>query len=372
MKTFWKKWTFRGLAGFAALGMLAAVITYVLGPDPTLARAADIKKAHRTVKPAQGKDFRLVVPKGDYLSGPGKVEPPGGEVDVSGDGSGRIVAIPVKEGDRVQKGDTLAVLEHSDQDAAVAVATVEVEQAKAELAIAKSGQRPIDVHVLEAQADAARQQAQLSEATYQRTKKLATDGASSPEQLDNARYKASADEAAARAADKRVKAARQGQSSVQIRAARIRLKAARARLAQAQARLDQRTVRAPGSGRILKVNYRVGEFYSAGQAGQANPLMVTGDTRELDVRVDVDERDIGHLTKGAKALLVAEAYPRHNFHGHVIRIGLRMGPKTVNSDKPGQRADTLVLQVVVKVDDPKGLVSGQRVDAYIERSASVL
>jgi HlyD family secretion protein len=63
----------------------------------------------------------------------------------------------------------------------------------------------------------------------------------------------------------------------------------------------------------------------------------------------------------------ADAYPGKDFHGKVRELGRRMGRKNVRSDDPAERNDTKILEVVLALDDPRGLVVGQRVTCYVTR-----
>ena len=46
-----------------------------------------------------------------------------------------------------------------------------------------------------------------------------------------------------------------------------------------------------------------------------------------------------------------------------------MGRKNVRSDDPTERNDTKVLEVVLVLDAPEGLVIGQRVMAFVRRAS---
>ncbi|MBK9305572.1 MAG: efflux RND transporter periplasmic adaptor subunit [Nitrospira sp.] len=50
--------------------------------------------------------------------------------------------------------------------------------------------------------------------------------------------------------------------------------------------LERLTVRAPRRGTILQVNLRAGEY---AQLGSAEPLMLLGETEQLQIRADIDE-----------------------------------------------------------------------------------
>jgi HlyD family secretion protein len=82
--------------------------------------------------------------------------------------------------------------------------------------------------------------------------------------------------------------------------------------------------------------------------------------------MDVDERDIGRVELGATAIVRAIAFPNHDFRARVVEIGRRMGRKNVRTDDPTERNDTKILEVVLALDAPEGLVVGQRVTSLVE------
>ena len=125
-------------------------------------------------------------------------------------------------------------------------------------------------------------------------------------------------------------------------------------------------MRAPIAGEVLQVKYRAGEYYQPG----ADPLVVLGDTRALRVRMDVDERDVARVAVGDVATLRVSAMPRKDFTGKVVELGRRMGRKNVRTDDPAERNDTKILEVVIAVDAPAGLVVGQRVVCYLASGAA--
>jgi HlyD family secretion protein len=193
-------------------------------------------------------------------------------------------------------------------------------------------------------------------------------GATTPDELDKARRQAEIDRRTADAAQARRNAAVAGSRSEDILSAHARAASAVAKRDQVRSNLERLTIRAPIAGEILQSKYRAGEYETPG-AGQ-DPLIVMGDTRELRVRLDVDERDIGKVSPNAAAFVTADAYPGRKFAGHVTEIGKRMGRKNVRTDDPTERIDTKILEVVITLDERDGLIPGLRVSGYVI-SASV-
>jgi HlyD family secretion protein len=85
--------------------------------------------------------------------------------------------------------------------------------------------------------------------------------------------------------------------------------------------------------------------------------------------VDVDERDIARVKVGAPGYVTLSAFPGRRFPAEVVEVGARMGRKNVRTDDPVERLDVKILEVVLQVAQPEGLVPGIRVTGYIDARA---
>ena len=94
----------------------------------------------------------------------------------------------------------------------------------------------------------------------------------------------------------------------------------------ADVRLGYSTILAPVSGTIISKNVTVGEII-AGPLGGGNLTVPTAiaeiaDLNDLEVRVDVDEVDIGKVKVGQEAIISVDAYPDKVFKGVVKEIAI--------------------------------------------------
>jgi len=297
--------------------VLTAMVVFIVRAAMTGASTAPKEKdrveAKRTVTVAGAGDQRTVVPQEGLVAGNAIVEPRHRETSVAAAVPGRIAEILVHEGEQVSRGALLVQLEDAPARAALNAA--------------------------EADLGAARARAEMSADAFHRTELAAKGGAATPDDLDKAQ---------------------------QADSDRLTVGANEARRDQARANLEQLAVRAPIDGEILQVKYRAGEYESPG----GEPLVVMGDMGALRVRIDVDERDIGRIAIGQSAFAVADAYPGQRFTGKVVEIGRRMGRKNARTDDPTERIDTKILETVIELDNPKGLVPGMLVTGYIEAGKS--
>jgi multidrug resistance efflux pump len=360
-------WVLVAMVALASMGF-SIYRTVAAGPA-NVARASDRATAARDI-PAKGggPDDRDTLASAGYVSGSGVVEPADRETRVAGSVPGRIARIHVRERDTVVAGAPLVELESATEQAAVDAAEADVAVQAASLARTAKGLRAEDVEALVDEAGAAKARADNSAEILARDEKLAETGAVARDEVDRARRQAEADQRTFDAADARRLAGVHGGRREDVAVAQAQLRAAMARRDQARAELERLTIRAPLDGTVLQLKYRIGEYYNpASPSGVAvEPLVVLGDLRSIRVRMDVDERDIARVKPGAPGYVTLSAFPDHPFAGKVVEIGARMGRKNVRTDDPVERLDVKILEVVLRIDEPAGLVPGIRVTAYVE------
>ncbi len=357
------------VGAFVALGGLLVKNLYA-GPA-NLVRPSELKAAQREVPTVAGGDDRSPLAPRGFVSGNGIVEPADRETKVAGATAGRVAAIRVSEGETVEQGTVLVELESEPEKAALSAAEADVAVAQETLSRTARGLRTEDVEALAGEAGAARARARMSAEILARTEQLADGGSISPADLDRARRQAEVDASSFHAAEARRQAGQNGSRREDVLIARAQLRAAIAHREQARAALERLTVRAPLSGTVLQIKYRNGEYYNpaSANAATADPLVVMGETRAFRVRVDVDERDVAKVKLGAPCYVALSAYPGRRFGGKVVEIGRRMGRKNVRTDDPVERLDVKILEVLLLLDDPGGLVPGIRVTAFVESSS---
>jgi HlyD family secretion protein len=325
----------------------------------------DVLKADRTAQSrVGGADEQQALPeKGDVIGGNGIVEPAQRETRVAAQVTAIVKQVLVKEAQTVKAGDLLVQLENGVELAQLQSAEAEASAERASLTRTLKGLRVEDRDAVDADAQAAKARAELSQGVLSRTEQLAKSGAATPDELERARRQAQQDAAALKANEARLRAAEAGSRGEDIAFQRARVLAAEAKVAQAKAQVERLAVRAPIDGEVLQVKVREGELYTF---QGSEPLVVMGDTRQLRLRMDVDERDIARVALGAQAWATADAFGTQRFPGRVVEIGRRFGRKNVRTDDPIERNDTKILEVVIQLDGNERLVPGQRVTCFVK------
>ena len=223
--------------------------------------------------------------------------------------TGRVVRIPVQEGQTVRRGDILIELDDKDERAAVAQAQASVAQAEAKLRqLREVGLPAAEQSLAQAQANAvqARQQ-------YERNKDLKAKGFISQAAFDDAQRNLDVAESQLRAVRLQVQTNSPAGSDYAM--AQTALEQARATLRVAQARLEQTVIITDVDGTLIGRSVEPGNIVQPGKE-----LMALAPAGETQIVVQIDEKNLSQLKLGQKALGSADAYPRERFAAELAYI----------------------------------------------------
>lgn len=328
-------WTrrWRVLAGAAALvvaGYLLAIAA--LGPRVEAAKVVRSDVVHSVV--ASG---RIATPY---------------RVDVGSQITGTVAEIPVAEGQTVQAGQTLIVLEAAEARAGVKQAELAVAQAEARLRQLRELQLPVAGHTLrQAEANLANARVQ-----HERNRKLYESGYIGKSVLDDSERSVEVAQTQVDSARKQVETAQPAGSDSAVAVAA--LEQARANLQAARARLGYATVRAPYDGTLIRRDVERGDVVQPGKV-----LMVLAPAGETQIVLQIDERNLGKIKRGQQALASADAYPSERFAAELVYINPAVDP---------QRGTVEVKLRVPKPPDYLRQDMTVSVDIEIERRAGAL
>ncbi len=147
--------------------------------------------------------------------------------------------------------------------------------------------------------------------------------------------------------------------------ARAELNQAKAQREETKRLLDRLTVTAPREGTVLQVNIRSGEY---AMPGGTEPLILLGDTNQLQVRADVDEVNAPLITPGTSAIAYPKGATTQPIQLTFVRIEPYIIPKKSLTGDNRERVDTRVLQIIYRFSPPSFPVyTGQQVDVFIQR-----
>ncbi len=257
------------------------------------------------------------------VSATGKINPEF-KVVITPEVTGEIVTLPVKEGDRVKKGDLLIRIKADAYIAQKQRAEANLQSAKANLTMRK---------------------AELDKVTsdYNRVKELHNKKLSSDAELEAAKSMFLASQALYQQAEANV---------LQSQAA----------LTEAIEQLNKTTIYSPMDGTISKLNVELGERVLGSGFTQGTDIMTVSDLSNMEAVVDVDENDVVLISVGDTARIKVDAFGDREFIGLVTQIG-----NSARTAGFGTQELVVNFEVRIKLLDPDmGLRPGMSCNAGIE------
>jgi RND family efflux transporter MFP subunit len=224
------------------------------------------------------------------------------QADLSSKTLGYLDAVLVDRGDRIKRGQVLALVRPSDLPDQLAAARQNLAQAQAQAALAK--------------------------ANHDRAVQLAPNGIVSQQELQSAQAALGTTSAAEQAA--------------------------RAQIASLATRIGETRILAPFDGFV--VTRRLDPGALVGQAGSAQAILTVARIDELRVFVTVNERDAGAVRVGQPAHLDLDAFPGERIPGRVVRLAPAFDPNTrtleaeVRVKNPGQLRPGMYGRGAIEVD----------------------
>lgn len=279
---------------FAAVAAATAVTTYLAWPkkSDSVRVVGGTRPAQETVatpanprqEPAPNENDAILTVSGYIITRE--------RIELSPRFVGTVKSIRVRKGDRIKKGQILAILDDTDQVALLTQAEGRLARTKAEL-----------------------EQAELR---LERVKKLRVDNVVPPETADDARLVAEA----ARAANREAQGA----------------------LEYAKNQVEWTVIRSPIDGVILEKLVDDNELVTpqsfGGNRGPSTALLAIADPNDLQVEIDLNESDVAKVSLKQRCRITPEAYPDRTYGGHVAEIA------------PEASREKGTLQIKVQIENP--------------------
>lgn len=219
----------------------------------------------------------------EIVSASGRIQPQT-KVDITSQVSAQIIHIFVKDGDHVERGQPLLLLD-----------TVQL--------LSDVQQAEFTLEELTARSDAAKSTFERDRLEYERQQKMHEQNLASETQLTNAQFALESSRADYQA---------MGAQTNQVRAA----------LEKARDNLRKTRITAPMSGRITSLACEVGEIAQAQTSfTQGKTLMTVSDLAVFEVEVDVDETEVAKVKLDQIAEIRIDAFGDSVFAGNVVEIG---------------------------------------------------
>lgn len=263
----------------------------------------------------------------ELVSANGRIQPVV-QVVINPEISGEIVALPVKEGQHVERGDLLVKIKPDNYVASTNSAFAMLQSSLAAQELARANQAK-------------------SEWEFQRQQQMHTDRLVSDFEFQAAKTSLEVTRA-------------------QFQAATHQNQQARAALAKALDDLAKTTIVAPIAGTITKLKSQVGERVVGSTMMAGTEIMTVANLEDMEARVDISEIDVVLIQVGQKARLEVEAFRDRKFTGTVTEIANSSRTSSTPMGGGGQSQEATKFEVKIHIAEKEAFRPGMSVTADIE------
>jgi HlyD family secretion protein len=255
----------------------------------------------------------------------GKIQPVT-QVVISPEVAGEIVALPVKEGDRVKKGDLLVKIKPDNYEASRNSADANYKSALASI-------------------DLSQAELERAEAEYKRNQDLFQNKLVSDSIF--LEFK-TAYEVAKLHHQNAVHQADQAKFG----------------LDKAKDDLSKTTIASPIDGIVVRLQSQLGERVLGTSFNKGTEIMTVADLNEMEARVDIGEMDVVLIAPGQKARLEVDSFKDRKFTGTVTQIANASKASTTLSSSQSQ--DATKFEVRIRVNETEAFRPGMSISSEIE------
>ena len=293
----------RGLDLFAAAVLLAGGGVAIAAEEPTAGTAAPVEVAAvRQVDLATGQSFVGTV----Y---------PARRSDIGSAVDGRVVELPVREGQAVDAGEPIAELLRGLLEIEQAGSLAELDRRQQLLAELEAGSRPEELE--QARADVARLEAavEYARSRFTRVERLVARGTTTTDELQDALAEVRQAEAELRRSRAALAMSEAGPRVEQIAQAAAAVAVQQAAVDRIEDQLKKHTIRAPFAGWVVDRFTEKGEWVARG--GLVARVV---ELDRIEVEVQVPERLVSTLAKGMEVRLEFDAAPTTTWIGVIDHV----------------------------------------------------
>ena len=282
-------------------------------------------------------------------------------VDVASKVTGRVESFNVREGDMVEMGQTVALMNIPEVEAKLKEVQALEAAASAKAGLVEEGARPQEKRAAQAQYEQASAGEELARKTFNRVKALYKDGLISRQKYDEAYAQYQSAKQLQTMAKEKMSIAETGARAGEKEAALALSQRAKEGVAQVASLAAEKTVITPIAGEVSRLYLEKGEIAAAGF-----PIATIVDLNDQWVTFNVREDELTRMGKGAVVKAMIPALGKGHYTFKVYFVNPRGDYATWRSTRATTGYDLKTFEVRARSDKPiTGLRPGMSV--VIER-----
>ena len=277
-------------------------------------------------------------------------------VDVSASLPGRVLSLPVKEGDVVKEGQLVAQMQTSEIETIQAQVSDAVVVAQNQLDKINRGVEPEVLASAKNLAQIAQQQMDLMSKTYSRFQNLYSEGVVSGQERDVVYFKYKAAQKELETAKLNVELLQRGNNKELKNSAQAILNQAKNGEKLTEQIKDNNSIKAPVSGKISTLITNVGEMVNAGY-----PMMTIQTDNSFFIKFNLRQNQMDKVDKGSVVTMKVPGCVPEIIKGKVAELAPALGYADWVPEKQNGEFELRTFQIKVRPENPaaiKGLRPG--------------
>lgn len=302
----WRRWMKYWLPGLGVLLLILLIAQCSADPPPPAYITEEVAKESLALSVTATGNLR-----------------PTNQVEVGAEVTGPVDSVTVDVNDRVTRGQVIAVINTEIIDQQIAQSRANLNAARAALA---QGQAQLDID-------------RVQLARLEDVRRLSGGRVPSEIELEQAKAAVERDKAA-------------------VASARANIEAAEALLKANLTTRSRAVIRAPVNGVVLARRIEPGQTVVAA-FNTVTLFVIAEDLSQMQLRVSIDEADVGQVNAGQQATFTVDAYPGRRFPARLQRVDLASA-NTVQAQSgaasPGATGSVVSYEARLEVENPDGLL----------------
>ena len=283
------------------------------------------------------------------------------DVILSSRSTGNIKKVFFNEGDKISKGDTIMIIDHSLLDIQLQQALAGQKAAEAQYGFLKNGARKEDLFLAKQNLLQAKASFSLVQKNEARMRKLLESNSITQKQYDDVKANLDVVTAKYKSAKESLKKLNNFARPEELKKANANVELTTAKIAFIKKQIDDSYIVSPINCVFVEKYIELGEL-----ALPATSLLKIADLSSVDLYIYVSEKDMGKIKLGDKVDVTVDSYPNKVFAGKVAFISpeAEFTPKNIQTKDERTK---LVFAVKIEIHNPDfKLKAGMPADAEIK------